>query len=279
MITTNQAALHRGKAERSEVAIAFPRIVTTSWDDGDSYDLRVAEILQARKLAGTFYVPIAGHQGSSAMDDRDLRALGSGGFEIGAHGLSHRVLSHCAKEKLAQEVETCKKRLEEILGTEVRMFAYPRGRYSGTAIRSVKQAGYAGARTTQMLVQALNFDPYKMPTTVHVFPHSKSDYVRNAARAADFGAGWRYLTQLRQVDSWVELAKIMFDSVLREGGIFHLYGHSWEIDEMGLWNDLKEVLDYVSMREGVLYLSNAGILDYAPANDRLQLEHHCPSEG
>lgn len=279
MITTNQATLKVDHTERLGGAISFPRIVTTSWDDGDIFDLRVAEILQARKLAGTFYIPIAGHHGSSAMDYCDLKALRNGGFEIGAHGLSHLVLSHCTKEKLAQEVETCKKRLEDVLGSEVRMFAYPRGRYSGTAIRCVKQAGYAGARTTQMLVQALNFDPYRMPTTVHVFPHSKSDYVRNAARAADFGAGWKYLTQLRQVDSWVELAKILFDSVLREGGIFHLYGHSWEIDEMNLWDDLKDVLNYVSMREGVLYLSNAGIMDYAPAKERLQLEHRCPSEG
>ena len=279
MITTNQAAFEPDKTERLEAAMPFSRIVTTSWDDGDIFDLKIAEILYARKLAGTFYIPIAGHHSSSAMDHCDLRTLRGRGFEIGAHGLSHLVLSHCTKETLAQEVETCKKRLEDILGSQVRMFAYPRGRYSNLAIRSVKQAGYAGARTTQMLAQTLDFDPYRMPTTVHVFPHSKSDYVRNAVRAADFGAGWKYLTQLRQVDRWVELAKILFDSVLQEGGIFHLYGHSWEIDELNLWDDLNDVLDYVCKRDGVLYVSNSDILDYVPTKDRLHLERHCPSEG
>jgi len=255
------------------------RIVTTSWDDGDLLDLRIAEMLHSREIAGTFYVPISGHHGPSCIGRSDLKTLANMGMEIGAHGLTHLVLPHCTKGVLIEEVETCKQRLEDILGSEVRMFAYPRGRYSSMAIRAVKQAGYAGARTTQMLAQGLNFDPYRMPTTVHVFPHSKTDYVRNAARAANFGAGWKYLTRLRQVDSWVELAKILFDAVSQEGGIFHLYGHSWEVDELDLWDELKEVLDYVSHRERMLYLSNAEILDYIPARNPLNVRDECPSVG
>src|SRR5512146_1847425 len=101
MITTNQAAFDLDKTGQVEGAVPLPRIVTTSWDDGDLADLRVADILQARALTGTFYIPIAGHHGSSAVDFRDLRTLRSGGFEIGAHGLSHQVLSHCTREELA----------------------------------------------------------------------------------------------------------------------------------------------------------------------------------
>lgn len=279
MITASPVATTLEKASQFTDVKFPPRIVTTSWDDGDALDLRVAGILQARGLAGTFYIPIAGHHGSSAMEGRDLRRLRNQGFEIGAHGLSHQVLSRCSKEMVAQEIEICKNRLEDLLSDGVCMFAYPRGRYTGLAIRCLRRAGFAGARTTQMLAQSLAFDPYRMPTTMHVYPHSKSDYVRNAARAADFGAGWKYLMQWRQVSSWVKLAKLLFDNVLQEGGVFHLYGHSWELDELGLWKELKEVLDYVSMRENVLYLSNSGILEYAPTKEHLQLEHDCPSEG
>ena len=237
------------------------RIVTTSWDDGDLYDLRVAELLHTRKLAGTFYIPIAGHHSSSPMAHRDVRILWSQGFEIGAHGLSHLILSDCNQKEVTQEVVNCKMRLEELLGDRVRMFAYPRGRFSTMAIRSVKQAGYTGARTTQMLVQGFSFDPYRMPTTVHVYPHSRSEYVRNAARALDFGCVWRCLTRFRQIENWVELGKLLFDSVLRDGGIWHLYGHSWEIEEHNLWSGLEEILDYVCKREDVLYLTNGHTLD------------------
>lgn len=279
MNATNHAICDYLNSERLKTGGPVARIVTTSWDDGDLLDLRIAEMLRSRKIAGTFYVPISGHHGPCSIGRSDLRTLAGMGFEIGAHGLSHLVLPQCTKKVLTREVETCKQRLEDMLGSEVRMFAYPRGRYSSMAIRAVKQAGYAGARTTQMLAQGLSFDPYRMPTTVHVFPHSKSDYVRNTARAANFGAGWKYLTQLRQVDRWVELAKILFDSISQEGGIFHLYGHSWEIGELDLWDELREVLDYVSHRDGVLYLSNAEILDYIPARNPLNLQDQCPSEG
>ena len=64
------------------------RIVTTSWDDGDPQDLRVAELLDSRGLKGTFYVPIIGYDGRRILEPAELRSLASGGFEIGAHGVS-----------------------------------------------------------------------------------------------------------------------------------------------------------------------------------------------
>jgi hypothetical protein len=47
---------------------------------------------------------------------------------------------------------------------------------------------------------------------------------------------------------------------MERGGIWHLYGHSWEIDEHKLWLELVEMLDYVAHREGVLYLTNSHAL-------------------
>jgi hypothetical protein len=61
------------------------------------------------------------------------------------------------------------------------------------------------------------------------------------------------------------MGKILFDQVLREGGLWHLYGHSWEIEQGGLWAGLAEMLDYVCGREGVLYLSNRDVLECLPS--------------
>lgn len=263
----------------SVVPMPLSRVVTTSWDDGDATDLRIAALLCDRKLAGTFYVPIAGHHRPSVMGARDLLTLRAAGFEIGAHGTSHLTLPTCNQEQLTREVEFCKEHLENLLGDPVRMFAYPRGKYTNMVIRSVKRAGYAGARTTQMLAHNLAFNPYRMPTTVHVYPHSASVYVRNAIRAADFAGAWKYLVHLRQARSWVELSKALFDHMLQRGGIWHLYGHSWEVDELRLWNDLEEILDYVSCRPGVLYLTNVAALDMLPSqHSNVSCDGMCPSE-
>jgi hypothetical protein len=57
------------------------------------------------------------------------------------------------------------------------------------------------------------------------------------------------------------LAKAIFDSVLQNGGLWHLYGHSWEIDELRLWDGLEEVLNHVSNRPGVLYFANGPVVN------------------
>jgi peptidoglycan-N-acetylglucosamine deacetylase len=245
----------------SRSASSVERIVTTSWDDGDPNDLRVAEMLTARRLAGTFYLPVKGHHRSCRMGAVEMLELDAQGFEIGAHGVSHPNLPRCDPHQLMVEVESSKKRLEDDLGKDVSMFAYPRGRHNGKVIASLKNAGYSGARTTAMLAQALTFDPFRMPTSSHVFPHSRLDYLRNLVRAFDARRAWVYAAQIRRVNNWVDLAKILFDWVLQNGGFWHLYGHSWEIEELRLWGGLNEILVYVSNRPGVSYVSNRAAVE------------------
>jgi hypothetical protein len=55
-------------------------------------------------------------------------------------------------------------------------------------------------------------------------------------------------------------AKILFDLAFAAGGIWHLWGHSWEIDEHHDWQKLKRVLKYVSNRPDVQYLANGETL-------------------
>jgi peptidoglycan-N-acetylglucosamine deacetylase len=235
-------------------------IVTTSWDDGDPKDLKIADLLSSRGLPGTFYLPMTGYQGRRALTTTDIRALSDQGFEIGAHSVSHRNLPSLAAEQMAHEVEVCKQKLEQVVGRSVVMFCYPNGRYDGEVIRHVQQAGYKGARTVRMLSMSTDFLPFEMPTTVQAYPHPSSAYIRNLARAHNAPGLLRFMTKLRRFKSWVELGKQLFSEVLEQGGIWHLFGHSWEVDEVGIWGDLGEMLDYVSNRKGVTYATNSQLL-------------------
>lgn len=235
-------------------------VVTTSWDDGDHSDLQVAELLHSRKVCGTFYIPITPHRGRPALSHAELRSLSSEGFEIGAHGLSHKLLWGLPAEELAREINPCKPILEDILGTEVRMFCYPRGRYDANAVRALEQAGYCGARTARMLATASEFEPFEIPTTLQIFPHAKFSYIKNIVRARKVESLQVYLANRTWLGNWLELGKRLFDSVLEKGGVWHLWGHSWEIDKLGLWGDLGKMLDYVCNRQGVSYLSNGDLL-------------------
>jgi peptidoglycan/xylan/chitin deacetylase (PgdA/CDA1 family) len=225
-------------------------------------------------MTGTFYIPIIGYDGRPTLPSVDLRSLMSEGFEIGVHGLSHHTLPKFHSKELDREVRICKSRMEDVLSGPVQMFSYPKGRYSANVIRYMKAAGYVGARTNEMLAHNLIFGPFKMPTTLQAFPHAKLDYFRNLARAANLGRAIEYVTRFRGVKTWVELGKRVFDLVLQEGGIWHLFGHSWEIENLRLWNDLTELLNYVCKREGVLYIRNGGTLEFLPTKNQMAMPSH-----
>lgn len=234
------------------------RVVTTSWDDGDCTDLKLAELLQSKGIRGTFYIPI--NYREKPLAHAELRTLASEGFEIGAHGWSHKHLWRLQPEEVVQEVRPCKVILEDILGKQVEMFCYPRGRYDANAVRALQESGYRGARTVRMLATRPTFDPFEMPTTLQVFPHVPFTYLKNVARARSLEGLQSFFVQMPRLGNWVELGKRLFDAVLEDGGVWHLYGHSWEIERLGLWGGLRELLEYVCRRDAVRYVPNCALL-------------------
>jgi len=231
-------------------------IVTTSWDDGDPLDLRVVELLRSRGLPGTFYVPMIRYLGRRTIQSRDMQDMVRNGFEIGAHSYSHRSLDRMEPFELQREVRLCRNRLEEIVGCPVTMFCYPNGRYDGLTIEFVRKTGYVGARTTRMLRTDAGDSRYEIPTTVQAFPHPPLTYLKNALKGHNVGSLARHSARLYRVKDWVEFGKKTFDYVLVHGGVWHLYGHSWELEDFRLWDGLCMLLDYVAHRDNVEYLNN-----------------------
>jgi len=234
-------------------------IVTSSWDDDDRTNLKVAELLAARNLRGTFYVTSGGLGKSSALSASELRCFSDAGFEIGAHTVSHPVLSKLNRRDLVREVGECKNVLEEVLGRGVTSFAYPKGRYNADVIAEVKQAGYHCARGVRLLSTSYDFPPFEMPITVQAYPHRRTSYVKNLVRRREVAALLRASRLIADSNGWVALGKALFDRVLRDGGAWHLCGHSWQTEKIAGWSELEEMLDYVSGHadQGVQYLTNA----------------------
>jgi peptidoglycan-N-acetylglucosamine deacetylase len=238
-------------------------IVTTSWDDGHPCDLRLAEALAESGLPATFYVPLFGEDGKPVLGSAALRSFLKQGFEIGAHTITHKILTTLDNEGLSREVCGSKQLLEDQLGEEVRMFCYPRGRYDSRVIGSVQQSGFLGARTTGMLSQSLRFERFEMPTSLQAFPHPPLNYLKNLGKRGNLSGLARYFSKYAGCKRWVDMGKVMFDEALREGGIWHLYGHSWELEELGLWDQVRELFRYVADRPGVIYATNSKALERA----------------
>ena len=231
--------------------------VTTSWDDGHCLDLRLAGLLAHHDLPGTFY--IAPRNVELREPDRLTPAqIGelAEDFEIGGHTLSHLPLTELPERRAWEEIRSGKTELEDTTGRPLTSFCYPLGRYRRRDVRLVAQAGFRLARTVTRSSLATG-DLLELATTVNAYRHLVDGPL--AVRLA-LGSPRR---TARYFSSWDALAMRWFDLCLASGGVFHLWGHSWEVDARGDWERLERVLTHISRVPGVRYVTN-GQLAEAP---------------
>lgn len=230
-------------------------IVTTSWDDGHVLDLRLGALLARYGISGTFYVAPQNVEfpPEERLSDTELAKLATD-FEIGAHTLTHRRLTSLSPDEARREIVAGKDALESIIGAPVTAFCYPGGLYDLGHVELVRDAGFRVARTTQRFAMSLPADPLQMPTTVHAYRHLADG---PALKAANF----RPLLAFNLVRCWDRLAERLFDQVLAKNGVFHLWGHSWEVDRHNDWERLERVLAYIGFRPGVRYVVNSALID------------------
>ncbi len=104
------------------------------------------------------------------MNVAELKKLAEAGMTIGAHTLSHPVLSLCSEEEARHEIQESKNQIEGMLGRPVWAFAYPFGNSSTMGEREVafaRQAGFTCAFLNVEHWPAGPTNPFALPR-VHV---------------------------------------------------------------------------------------------------------------
>lgn len=224
--------------------------ITTSWDDGHVLDWRVIDMLDRAGLKGTFY--IARDFLDQRLSEADLRQIADR-HEIGAHTLTHPTLTAIPLEQAEREIHDSKRWLEDVIGREVRAFCYPKGKHTRAHQQMVADAGYTLARGVDAYMTTLGDNPYRLPTTLHLYPFPLRPLPQQA-----LWRGWRTRTKPLQnaiaptlrhgvnplrLRDWRGLARAWLDIATATGGIWHVWGHSWEIDRFDLWDVWAGVLD------------------------------------
>ena len=241
--------------------------ITTSWDDGHPLDLRVAELLAKYGLRGTFYVPMTSEYGT--MTPGQVREIGRA-FEIGAHTMHHVDLATASAEQAGREIADSRSWVEDQTGEPCPMFCPPRGHFSRRDLDLVRKANYAGVRTVELLsLDAPRRDAglAMMPTTLQAHPHGPLAYAKNAIKRGAVRNLWRYVALGRPSD-WTALARSSLARAVDRGGVFHLWGHSWELEQTGQWQRLEEVLRFMGGFAGeIASLTNGEICRLGTAEE------------
>lgn len=215
--------------------------ITTSWDDGHPLDLRVADLLARNGLRGTFYVPRSAPGGT--MTRAQLRAL-AGTFEVGAHTLGHVALTTVDDARARAEITGSRAWVEDVTGMPCTVFCPPMGRFTRSHLPMMRDAGFAGFRTVELLSTARPRPAgglLELGTTIQAHPHRADNYIRNAIRRRAPANLVRWVVHAAG-RAWPERAESLLRHVLRAGGVFHLWGHSWEVEQTGQWAALERVL-------------------------------------
>lgn len=133
--------------------------------------------------------------------------------------MTHPRLTQISLSRARKEIISSKNYLENITGKRIISFCYPGGKFNQEIKQAVGLAGFEFGRTTRVFHRSIG-DRLLAGTSVHAFDHF-------------------YLP-------WDRLAILYFNFVQYLGGIFHLWGHSWEIEKYNDWSRLERVLEFIS---------------------------------
>ncbi len=192
-------------------------------------------------LKGTFYIPARSER--RLLRGTEIARL-SESFEVGAHGIDSYELTTVPNRIAFEEIAGSKKWAENITGKPCTTFCFPKGHFFRRHLQLAREAGYAGVRTVELMslqwparVSGLNV----IPTTVQAFSQSPIAYFRNFAKRLRLRNACTYLKHAGS-SNWISAAASTLAAAAKSGGVFHLWGHFWEIDETEQWSALEQVL-------------------------------------
>lgn len=139
------------------------RVVAVTFDDGAETDLiTAAQVLNEAGYRATFYVTVGFLGKPGYLSASQLRELSSLGFEIGCHSMTHRYLSDLDSAALHHEMVDAKEELQEVLGTSVKHFSCPGGRYTRRARNTARSAGYDSVATSRPQANSSSTDRFSL---------------------------------------------------------------------------------------------------------------------
>ena len=145
-----------------------PKSIALTFDDGfeDNYT-NAYPLMKKYGAVGTLYLVLDRHQRDwstnkkahhnsgelmhepKLSDTQVSEMLESGVFELGAHTMTHANLAQLSADEKQFEIETSKKKLEDLFNTVVSSFAYPFGIYDQQDVEITKNSGFKSAVTTE----------------------------------------------------------------------------------------------------------------------------------
>ena len=232
---------------------ANQKILTFSFDDGVTQDIRLIELLNRYGLKSTFNLnsELLGKPGELRYDvgrvdhnkvsPADVKAIYAG-HEVAVHTLTHPTLPGVADDgEIVRQVEQDRLKLSELVGYEVLGMAYPGGgtNFDSRCAELIRaNTGVKYARTT---VSTYQFEP------------TQGDLLQ-------FHPTCHFL---RAEPELTALADRFLNGEGDGVQLFYVWGHSYELDLWNSWERFEDFCRLIANRDDVLYLTNLEAFRFA----------------
>lgn len=232
-------------------------VITTSWDDGHPLDIKLVELLNKYGINATFYIPFSNPE-NKVMSFDQIKNITSF-YEIGGHTLNHTYLNKLNELEAKKEINNCKAELEQLTGKEIKAFCFPGGKFSHRDIALIKEAGFIFGRTTRFFNTKIKHESNLMHTTIHAYNHTYVNLLKHCTKRLLFSD---ILYSKAFIPFSANFVGLSNQYLSNNTEVFHLWGHSWEIEKFNLWNQLEDLFKILSTIPDAQYMNNTECWEY-----------------
>ena len=224
------------------------KMVTFSYDDGVTQDIRLIELLNKYDLKCTFNLnsELLGKNNCLTRNGsriahykvvpQDVKSIYEG-HEVAVHTLTHPRLTELDKDEIIRQVERDRENLEELVGYEVVGMAYPCGGVNNDD------------RVAQIIKENTRMKYCRTITSSGNFNPQENLYRFNPT---EYHLCW---------DNLMELGKQFVEMKTDKLQLFYVWGHSYEMDyDSQNWLKLESFFEMISKRDDIFYGTNREVL-------------------
>ncbi|MCK5061411.1 glycosyltransferase [Candidatus Parcubacteria bacterium] len=181
----------RGEEKITEDSFAI------NFDDGFADIMKVKDFLKKHSIEPTVFAladpdNINRREMGSAMTmlaPNQIKELARAGWEVGCHSATHDDFWALNSKEIKEQIANAKIKLEAGLGTRIKYFAYPRGRYNAEILKTVKASGYEMAVSMDDKLIRENINIYIVPRVGVDKTHSFIEFKNTFSFGAIFVRG------------------------------------------------------------------------------------------
>lgn len=211
------------------------KALTFSYDDGQAYDRRLAELFRSAGMKATFHLNSSNLEqaGDTYVKGAELEQVYVG-HEIACHGVAHKNPTTLSRQQWILELQEDRRALERLTGGLVQGMSYAFGSYNGEVIETARTLGIKYSRTVQ---DTGSFFPPGDFMTWHPTCHHNN-------RLLELGE------QFLRVEDYYELP------------LMYVWGHSYEFGQSGDWSVIEAFVEKMAGKEDIWYATNLEICNY-----------------